>query len=360
MCRKPSLENKRNFMIVHSDESHTSVTGMREIAASKSVTIKAFGRNDDGSPDLSPPSGLGSSLNLVAFPAMSNFCGYRFPLEWIDIFKAEYSGNLVLLDAASHMSSATLDLSAHKPDFVCVSFYKMFGYPTGVGALIVRQSALSALGGKRYFGGGAVEMNLVRERAFEFRKREEDWLEDGTLPFLEIVALVHGFNAIRRLPQGIEGVSRHTHALSRHFYERLKAIKHKSGRQVARVYSTTDYSDREMQGPVVNFNLLKEDGSFYGFAAFRRLAMTRRIALRTGCFCNIGACQKYLGISDGDVLRNYRVLLRHDTRNVRLVKCSDRLVMLFSKPLKAQSQNAEPCRFPLLEGPCLRRRRRPH
>ena len=343
-------------MIVHSDESHTSVTGMREIAASKSVTIKAFGRNDDGSPDLSPPSGLGSSLNLVAFPAMSNFCGYRFPLEWIDIFKAEYSGNLVLLDAASHMSSATLDLSAHKPDFVCVSFYKMFGYPTGVGALIVRQSALSALGGKRYFGGGAVEMNLVRERAFEFRKREEDWLEDGTLPFLEIVALVHGFNAIRRLPQGIEGVSRHTHALSRHFYERLKAIKHKNGRQVARVYSTTDYSDREMQGPVVNFNLLKEDGSFYGFAAFRRLAMTRRIALRTGCFCNIGACQKYLGISDGDVLRNYRVLLRHDTRNVRLVKCSDRLVMLFSKPLKAQSQNAEPCRFPLLEGPCLRRR----
>ena len=294
---------------MRSDESHTSVTGMREIAATKSAAVKAFGRNEIGSADFSLP-GLRSALNLVAFPAMSNFCGYRFPLEWIDIFKAEYGGNLVLLDAASHLSSATLDLSVHKPDFVCVSFYKMFGYPTGVGALIVRQSALSALEGKKYFGGGAVEMNLVRERAFEFRRREEDWLEDGTLPFLDIVALVHGFNAIKRLPRGIEGISRHTHALSRHFYERLKSMRHENGRPVAQVYSTTDYSEREAQGPVVNFNLLMEDGGFYGFAAFRRLARTRRMALRTGCFCNIGACQNYLGISDGDVLRNYRVLLR--------------------------------------------------
>ena len=293
--------------ILHSDESHTSVTGMREIAAAKSASLRAFSRSDVGSAEFSLP-GSGPALNLVAFPAMSNFCGYRFPLEWIKVFKADYSGNLVLLDAASHLSSATLDLSAHKPDFVCVSFYKIFGYPTGLGALVVRQSALAALGAKRYFGGGAVEMNLVRERAFEFRRREEDWLEDGTLPFLDIVALVHGFNAIRRLPGGMAGVSRHTHALSRHFYERLKSMRHKNGRPVAEVYASTDYSRREAQGPVVNFNLLKEDGGFYGFAALRRLAASRRMALRTGCFCNIGACQKYLGLSDGDVLRNYRVL----------------------------------------------------
>jgi selenocysteine lyase/cysteine desulfurase len=31
-----------------------------------------------------------------------------------------------------------LDLSAHPADFVALSFYKMFGYPTGLGALVVR------------------------------------------------------------------------------------------------------------------------------------------------------------------------------------------------------------------------------
>ena len=318
---------------LHSDESHTSVIGMREIAATKSASVKAFGRNEIGSADFSLP-GLRSALNLVAFPAMSNFCGFRFPLKWIDIFKAEYCGNLVLLDAASHLSSATLDLSVHKPDFVCVSFYKMFGYPTGLGALVVRQSAMSALQGKKYFGGGAVEMNLVRDRAFEFRRREEDWLEDGTLPFLDIVSLVHGFYAIRRLPRGIEGVSRHTHAISRHFFERLRSLRHQNGRPVAKVYSSTDYSDREVQGPVVNFNLLKEDGGFYGFAAFRRLAMTRRMALRTGCFCNIGACQKYLGISDGDVLRNYRVLFR--LRDCEWVKYSKGGFVVHGSRLKSE------------------------
>ena len=105
---------------------------MRELAAAKSVAVKAFSRNDVGSPGfLQTGAGSGSknvASNLVAFPAMSNFCGYRFPLEWIDEIKRECSGNFVLLDAASHVSSARLDLSVHKPDFVCVSFYKMLGY----------------------------------------------------------------------------------------------------------------------------------------------------------------------------------------------------------------------------------------
>ena len=39
----------------------------------------------------------------------------------------------VLLDAASYASTSPLDLSAVKPDFVPISFYKIFGYPTGLG-----------------------------------------------------------------------------------------------------------------------------------------------------------------------------------------------------------------------------------
>jgi hypothetical protein len=38
-----------------------------------------------------------------------------------------------------------LDLSVVKPDFVPVSWYKPFGYPTGVGRLIARREALGRL-----------------------------------------------------------------------------------------------------------------------------------------------------------------------------------------------------------------------
>jgi len=39
----------------------------------------------------------------------------------------------VLLDAAAFVPTNPLDLSVVQPDFVVISFYKMFGYPTGVG-----------------------------------------------------------------------------------------------------------------------------------------------------------------------------------------------------------------------------------
>jgi hypothetical protein len=37
-----------------------------------------------------------------------------------------------------------------RPHFLCVSFYKIFGYPTGVGALLVRRDVVPLLK-KRYF-----------------------------------------------------------------------------------------------------------------------------------------------------------------------------------------------------------------
>lgn len=44
----------------------------------------------------------------------------------------------MLLDAAKACGTAPPDLSIHRADFVAVSFYKIFGYPTGLGALLVR------------------------------------------------------------------------------------------------------------------------------------------------------------------------------------------------------------------------------
>jgi molybdenum cofactor sulfurtransferase len=63
----------------------------------------------------------------------------------------------VVLDAAAYAATHALDLSAVQPDFVPVSFYKLFGYPTGLGALLVRKEAARQLN-KVYFGGGRCAM----------------------------------------------------------------------------------------------------------------------------------------------------------------------------------------------------------
>ena len=42
-----------------------------------------------------------------------------------------------------------------------LSFYKIFGYPTGLGALLVRRSAMPLLAGKLYFGGGTVAVSCA-------------------------------------------------------------------------------------------------------------------------------------------------------------------------------------------------------
>ncbi|HIQ11754.1 MAG TPA: hypothetical protein EYH29_02680, partial [Caldilineales bacterium] len=51
-------------------------------------------------------------------------------------------------------------------DFTPISFYKMFGYPTGVGALIARREALRKLV-RPWFGGGAVRASLGMVTSFE-------------------------------------------------------------------------------------------------------------------------------------------------------------------------------------------------
>ena len=59
------------------------------------------------------------------FRLNSNFSGVRHSLEMID--HAHAKGWDVLLDAAAFAPTNRLDLSAVRPDFVSISFYKMFG-----------------------------------------------------------------------------------------------------------------------------------------------------------------------------------------------------------------------------------------
>ena len=114
---------------VYVDECHTSAVGLRQIAAASGAKIIPVSAADFKSV-VTTEAGTFPGPNLAVFPAMSNFCGKKFPVEdWIEVSRR--SGFRVLLDAAAFVSTSPLDLGRISPDFVAISFYKIFGYPTG-------------------------------------------------------------------------------------------------------------------------------------------------------------------------------------------------------------------------------------
>lgn len=162
----------RGSLLCYLTDSHTSVVGMRTVAAAMDVTSIPVRPEDmwlagkqgpaTGSPDCQLP-------HLFCYPAQSNFSGTRYPLSWIGEVQSgercpvSTPGKwFVLLDAASYVSTSPLDLSVYQADFIPLSFYKIFGFPTGLGALLVH-NRLAPLLRKTYFGGGTAIAYLAGE-----------------------------------------------------------------------------------------------------------------------------------------------------------------------------------------------------
>ncbi|XP_075350266.1 molybdenum cofactor sulfurase [Mycteria americana] len=293
-------------------DSHTSVVGMRGITASMNVLSVPIKPKEILSEKNRLPAEEQNCTtpHLFSYPAQSNFSGTKYPLSWIQDIK---SGKLhpikipgkwfVLLDAASYVSSSPLDLGVHQADFIPISFYKIFGFPTGLGALLVN-NRIAPLLRKTYFGGGTAAAYLAGEDFYFPRKSIAERFEDGTVSFLDIIALKHGFDVLEKLTGGMEKIKQHTFALAHYSYTVLSTLKYANGAPVVRIYSDTDFSNPDVQGPIINFNVLDENGEVIGFSQVDKMASLYNIHVRTGCFCNTGACQMHLGISNEDIQRN--------------------------------------------------------
>ncbi|XP_065688271.1 molybdenum cofactor sulfurase isoform X1 [Patagioenas fasciata] len=294
-------------------DSHTSVVGMRGITASMnvvSVPIKPKEILLSEKNRLPAEEQNCTTPHLFSYPAQSNFSGTKYPLSWIQDIQ---SGKLcpikipgkwfVLLDAASYVSSSPLDLGVHQADFISISFYKIFGFPTGLGALLVN-NRIAPLLKKTYFGGGTAAAYLAGEDFYYPRKSIAERFEDGTVSFLDIIALKHGFDVLEKLTGGMEKIKQHTFALAHYTYTVLSTLKYANGAPVVCIYSDTDFSNPDVQGPIINFNVLDENGEVIGYSQVDKMASLYNIHFRTGCFCNTGACQMHLGISNEDIQRN--------------------------------------------------------
>uniref|UniRef100_A0A182JK47 Molybdenum cofactor sulfurase n=1 Tax=Anopheles atroparvus TaxID=41427 RepID=A0A182JK47_ANOAO len=303
-------------------ESHTSVLGMREIV--QTDRIHPIERSDLLLA-LNHANGLASKNcaqehdrkrpSLLVYPAQCNFNGTKYPLQLCEQVERYglhgYAKDQfhVCLDAASYVSTSPLNLALHKPSFVCLSFYKIFGYPTGLGALLVRKDVEHLLlPGKRYYGGGTVKIAMSGMGRFHVKRdRLAERFEDGTINFLAIASLLPCMDTLERLigPSTMERIQRHTFMLARYCHQRLLALEHANGRPVVELYHDTTFDDANLQGAIVNFNVRNEDGSYVGYAEVSCMAANHSIYLRTGCFCNPGACQRHLRQSDDDILRQY-------------------------------------------------------
>ena len=283
--------------LVLTQDNHNSVNGIREFARAAGAPVAVLPL--DAALRLDEPEARLASLpdsdgGLFAFPAQSNFSGVQHPLRLAEAAQAK--GHAVLIDAAGLSPGGCAGLSAGRPDFVALSFYKLFGLPTGVGVLIARHEALARLR-RPWFAGGTVDFVSVELDRHQLQAGAEGF-HDGTPNFLGLAAIPSGFALLRALDPA--RIGRRVAALSDHLLAGMRGLTHPGGAPMVHLYGPPDLDQR---GATFAFNLLAADGAPIPFAAVERRALAHQVAIRGGCFCNPGASEAAFGFAAADVAR---------------------------------------------------------
>ena len=267
-------------------DNHNSVNGIREFARARGAETTYI---PSVPPDLRVEDGLltryltdtaGDHHNLFAYPAQSNFSGVQHPLEWTQ--QAHAHGWDVLLDAAAFVPTNRLDLGRWHPDFVALSFYKMFGWPTGVGCLLARREALAKLE-RPWFSGGTIVAAFVQREYYQSAPGAAHF-EDGTVNYLNLPAVEIGLRFLDHV--GLGNIHDRVGALGAGLLEALDSLRHADGAPAAVIYGPGTW---ERRGATIAFNFLHPDGRIVDERYVDRVASAHNVSLRTGCFCNPGA-----------------------------------------------------------------------
>ena len=240
---------RKQSILLYSHNSHTSVIGMREPAMGKGGSFRCENLDDISmatpkdfdmwaNDTSSNPAGdvdddaaeyafvenenhieANKAKHLLVFPLECNFGGTKSKARSI-IKTSRMAQNgkwFSMLDVAKAASTSPINLQKLDPDFACVSFYKIFGAPTGIGALFVKRSSRYVIAPdvtdagwsrkRRYFGGGAVDIALPREDFMRPRSSPLplDALVHGTVNFRSIISLSSGLDEIQLF--GMDAVS---------------------------------------------------------------------------------------------------------------------------------------------------------
>eukprot|EP01023_Acetabularia_acetabulum_P007645 TRINITY_DN13364_c0_g2_i1.p1 TRINITY_DN13364_c0_g2~~TRINITY_DN13364_c0_g2_i1.p1 ORF type:complete len:803 (-),score=148.34 TRINITY_DN13364_c0_g2_i1:249-2657(-) len=289
-------------------ENHNSVLGIREYTLKHGGTFESVaeewvqqwtssGQKEDHATNDEVV------YNLFAYPAEDNFAGVKYPLDWIEKIQQKSTGKskqMVLLDAAAYVGTQPLDLEKAPADFVAISFYKMFGFPTGLGALILKTDVIDLLR-KVFWGGGTVSLATSKDNFHVFKCRPSDKLEDGTVAFLDIINLKHGFQMIERLG-GIMKIQAHVRSLTSYLYNRLNQLRHSNGNKIVSIFGKHGLPNSgKVQGGIINFEVVNPQKQIISYKTFESEAAEEGFHIRTGIECNPGACYKYIGIEEVEI-----------------------------------------------------------
>lgn len=264
-------------------DNHNSVNGIREYARIKDCPFQYSSLDEHlriNGPELEQKLIHSQGENkLFAFPAQSNVSGVKHDLDWIE--EAQSLGWDVLLDAAAFVPSDRLDLLMHQPEFIAVSFYKIFGYPTGLGALLVKKSAFEKLK-KPSFSGGTITIVSVQGDG-HYLEKEAARFEEGTVNYLEIPAIKSGLEYIEAI--GLSQIKTRVACLTEFLLSELSRLRHKNGKRLLEIYGPKNGENR---GGTLAMNFYDSFGRLHDFIKIEQAAFEKNISLRTGCFCNPG------------------------------------------------------------------------
>ncbi|KAF7560844.1 hypothetical protein G7046_g3277 [Stylonectria norvegica] len=306
----------KSFWYGYHREAHTSLIGVREFAGGDYHCFE-----DDKGVErwLSQPGNSearrskSTGLGLFAYPGQSNLSGRRLPKGWLRRVRdhSQLRNTYTLFDAAalamtSPMASLFKDPD-DAPDFTCLSFYKIFGFPD-LGALVVRRASGHVLNLRRYFGGGTVAQvfplngdQRVAKKIPGLGDQYDVWnihdgLEDGTLPFHSILALGLAIDTHSRLYGSMDTISRHCNYLARTLYKSLMALTYPNGSPVVEIYvdDPNMYGDPSRQGATFAFNVMRQDGTYVPWTDVERMANQSGVYIRAGGVCCPGGVSKAL------------------------------------------------------------------
>ncbi|CAE6466620.1 unnamed protein product [Rhizoctonia solani] len=338
-------------------DAHNSVQGIRAFAGRAGASVKYVPCLEEGGFDMEealrmlqaltepPGSSDPRSRSLMALTGLSNLTNRKVPLQGI-VSAAQAHGVHTILDAAALAPTTRISLRSIPVDSMVVSFYKMFGFPTGVGALIAKKGFLDILE-RPWFAGGAVDLVQVPGVIATPAECISSRFEEGTINYLTLPAVTAGINTLSKymnlLPIRLS-------SLYHYLYSQLSMLQYPdTGTPVVQILTgePSPPSTAPPHGYVLSFLILDRKGEMVPLSHIEALAARkgreelpavapafkstfkrprnpararqnntsdhssppliqeslpdpgtaeRTIALRTGCACNPGGAAALLGI----------------------------------------------------------------
>ncbi|KAI9067469.1 PLP-dependent transferase [Trametes sanguinea] len=289
-------------------DSHNSVHGIRQFAKRRGAEVCYIESTDVGGFDVAEakavlsrhrPRGKAAPPSLFAMTGQSNISNSKNPLSMIDF--AASQGYYTLLDAAALAPTSVINLSETPVDAMAVSFYKMFGFPTGVGALVVKESFLARLE-RPWFAGGTVDVVQAPGSVVTLTAELHERFEDGTINYLNLPAITDG---LRFLSAYLPFLPLRLSSLTRHLITSLSDLRHDTtGTPVVQILSrrpskvVKSVGEQSDTGSVVALLFLLPSGQMIPNSFVEYAASRHNISLRTGCMCNPGGAASLLGMRD--------------------------------------------------------------